>query len=273
MSYGEEFVLTLFTNDPELAQRADEAGINRIGLDLEKLGKAERQDKGKAWISNHEVHELSAVRKVLKTAKLFARTNPINKDTEREINQLVGLGVQTLMLPMFRSPSDAQIFSSIVAGRAEVSLLVETADAVANILEIAKVPGICELHVGLNDLHLDLRMRSHFEVLVSPIMTQVSKCAREAGIRFGFGGIGRVNDASLRVPSELIHPQYPFFKADRALVSRVFLAPDFRSVDLTSEVSAFRRAMSYWAERPEEDLQRIHRELARKVNELGQDVS
>ena len=35
MSYGDDFILTLFTNDVELARRADDAGVNRIGLDLE----------------------------------------------------------------------------------------------------------------------------------------------------------------------------------------------------------------------------------------------
>ncbi len=60
MSYGDNFILTLFTNDVELARRADEAGINRIGLDLERIGKAERQQHLKTWISDHEEHELPA---------------------------------------------------------------------------------------------------------------------------------------------------------------------------------------------------------------------
>ena len=44
MSFGDEFRLTLITNDPGLAAKADHIGINRIGLDLEQLGKAERQE-------------------------------------------------------------------------------------------------------------------------------------------------------------------------------------------------------------------------------------
>ena len=37
-NYGSNFVLTLFTNNPDLAKAANTAGINRIGLDLEKMG-------------------------------------------------------------------------------------------------------------------------------------------------------------------------------------------------------------------------------------------
>ena len=43
MSVGDDVVLTLWTNDPALARRADDAGIDRVGIDLDRLGKAERQ--------------------------------------------------------------------------------------------------------------------------------------------------------------------------------------------------------------------------------------
>jgi hypothetical protein len=268
MPYGDDFVLTLFTNDPGLARRADAAGIDRVGPDLEKLGKTGRQDPRSAWISDHVVHELPGVGKALRNAKLFARTNPLNPDSRREIEELLDLGVRVLMLPMFRSVREVEQYVGLVDGRAEVSLLVETAGAVHNIREIVKVPGIGEIHVGLNDLHLDLGMRSHFEVLVSPLMSEVAECVRDAGLPFGFGGVGRVDDASLRVRSELVYPQYPFLGATRALVSRVFLGPDPRSVDLTAAVSAFRRAMSYWAGQSREQLRQAHQALARRVAEL-----
>ncbi|MBL0010975.1 MAG: hypothetical protein IPP22_08235 [Nitrosomonas sp.] len=77
MSYGNDFVLTLFTNDSELARRADEAGINRIGLDLEMLGKAERQQHLNTWISDHTEEQLPSLRQALKKAKLLCEpTSP-----------------------------------------------------------------------------------------------------------------------------------------------------------------------------------------------------
>jgi 4'-phosphopantetheinyl transferase EntD len=68
MSYGEDFVLTLFTNDVELAKRAEAAGINRIGLDLEILDKAARQQHLSTWISDHKENQLPALRQALKKA-------------------------------------------------------------------------------------------------------------------------------------------------------------------------------------------------------------
>jgi hypothetical protein len=41
--YGEDFCLTLLANDPHLAEQSDQAGIDRIGIDVERVGKQERQ--------------------------------------------------------------------------------------------------------------------------------------------------------------------------------------------------------------------------------------
>src|SRR6188768_424899 len=122
MSYGNDFVLTLFTNDIELARRADEAGINRIGLDLEMLGKAVRQQHLNTWISDHEENQLPALRQVLKKSKLFVRTNPPHPRLEEEIDRFVEAGAEVIMLPMFRTTEDAANFIEYIDGRAEVSL-------------------------------------------------------------------------------------------------------------------------------------------------------
>src|SRR5688572_17388105 len=62
------FVLTLWTNDPAVARRADAAGVDRIGLDLETYGKAERQPKQLAtWISPHREDQLPALRAAMKS--------------------------------------------------------------------------------------------------------------------------------------------------------------------------------------------------------------
>ncbi|GJL60844.1 MAG: hypothetical protein NPIRA03_37010 [Nitrospirales bacterium] len=266
--YGSGFVLTLFTNNVEIARLADEAGIDRIGLDLEVLGKIERQDPSKTWISDHLISEIPAVRRVLKNAQLFVRTNPLNTKSKYEIDRLVDLGAEVLMLPMFSDAVEAQQWIDMVAGRAETSLLVETASAAKNIKDITKVSGVDEIHVGLNDLHLDLKMNNHFEVLVSPLMEKVSTCVHEAGINFGFGGIARVNDETLPISSDLIYAQYPRLNADRALVSRIFLSPDYRLFSLTEEVAKFRQMMTKWSKQSCQDLYDAKDILAKAILEM-----
>ena len=254
MSYGSNFVLTLFTNDVELARRADVAGVNRIGLDLETLGKAVRQQHLNTWISDHQENQLPALRKALNKSKLFVRTNPPHPRLAEEIDRLIEAGAEVLMLPMFKTTEDAANFIKHIDGRAEVSLLIETAAAAVRIDEIVKLHGIDEIHIGLNDLHLDIGLKSHFELLHYQFMNTLSNIVHNAGIPFGFGGIGRVIDDRLPIPSDLIYAQYIRLKADRALVSRVFTSPDYTQLDLTHEVAAFRERMNEWNERPTQDL-------------------
>ena len=261
MSYGQDFVLTLFTNDAELAKRADDAGINRIGLDLETLGKAERQQHLNTWISDHKEEQLFALRQTLKKAKLFTRTNPPNPQLHEEIDRLIEAGVDVLMLPMFKTVDEAADFIHYINGRAEVSLLIETAAAAVRIDEIVQLDGIDEIHIGLNDLHLDLGLRSHFELLRYKFIDTLSAVVHSVNLPFGFGGIGRVKDDRLPIPAGLVYAQYPRLKADRALVSRVFTSPNYTQLDLTREVKTFRDHMDMWNECSEQQLLAAQDEL------------
>lgn len=263
MSYGQDFVLTLFTNDPELARRADLAGINRVGLDLERIHKAERQGHLRTWVSDHAERQLPAIRAALTRSLLFARTNPVHSGLGDEVERLLEAGVQVLMLPMFTGARDAERFVAMIAGRAKVSLLVETAAAAARIRDVVRVDGIDEIHVGLNDLHLSMGLSNHFEMLTSGILDHLSDAVHQAGIAFGFGGIGRVGDTHLPIPPDLVFAQYPRLKADRALVSRVFCAPDYRALDLPREVALFRERMDWWHQQARDLLIRARDDLHR----------
>lgn len=265
MSYGSEFILTLFTNDPGLAKAGDEAGINRIGIDLEQIGKMDRQDPSKQWVSNHNISDLSAISAVLTQAALFARTNPVHNGLHEEINQLIGQGVRVLMLPMFRTVEEAATFIEFVDGRAIVSLLVETASAAIRLPEIVKLPGIDEIHFGLNDMYLDMNLSNHFEILASGFLDMLAGIVLEAGLPFGFAGIGRAKDDRLPMPPELIYAQYPRLGATRSLVARVFCSPDYRKLDLTREIADARAAMDHWEQAGKKEQEAALELLKRKT--------
>src|SRR5689334_5250205 len=116
--FGETFCLTLITNDAELAACADRAGVDRIGIDLEYLGKAERQPSVDARLSRHNLDDVSKISQVLRRADLFVRINPIHVGTEAEIETALELGAKVLMLPNFRSADEASTFVRAVRGRA-----------------------------------------------------------------------------------------------------------------------------------------------------------
>ena len=268
MNADSHMVLTLFTNSLQCARNADRGGVDRIGLDLEQIGKDSRQDCKKCWISNHTLDQLAGVAQQLSDAELFVRTNPIHAGLREEINACIDAGTQVLMLPMFHTAADAAEFIDLVDGRAKVSLLVETPTSAMRIHEIVQLPGIDEIHIGLNDMHLGMGLATHFEVLVSDFMDTLAKTIHDAGIPFGFGGVGRAGDQGLPISPDILYAQYARLRGTRALVSRVFTSPDPETVDFKTEIPKVRKALAFWWAQDRDVLDESRNELRRLVAEL-----
>jgi hypothetical protein len=248
MSFGEDFTLTLFTNDSVLAASADAAGVNRIGIDLDRLGKQERQDPSYR-ISKHQAEDLQRLGQAIRRANVFARTDRLHAGSAAQIDGLLELGAEVLMLPMFCRADEVAAFIDLVAGRAQVSLLVETAAAAAHITDIVRLAGIDEIFVGLNDLQLSLRFGSRFEILACELIDRIADAVHGAGISFGLGGLGRPNDASLPVPSTLVYAQYPRLGATSALLARSFFrTPSPPASVLAEDIRRARAELQLWAD-------------------------
>lgn len=264
-SFGDGFRLTLITNDPALAVKGDGSGVDRIGVDLEMLGKAERQAGQNTRLSGHTTEDLAVIAASVRRAELFVRVNPINADTPAEIEAVLHHGAQVLMLPYFRTAGEVETFVRLVDGRASVMILVETAPAVVRIREILAVPGVQEVMVGLNDLRLQLGVKSHFEVLVSPLMDSIASEVRKTKLPFSVGGVARVDDLSLPVAPDLILAQYARLSATGAWISRSFFEQVPPGWDFGKAVSSVRRRLSEWASASPEALDRARDELAERV--------
>ena len=256
-----EFVLTIWTDDPVLAREADAAGIDRIGVDLDRLGKAERQRGQATWISPHLEEALSELRPELASAALFARVDPLNPASGRQVEEVIERGAEVLMLPMVATPEEAAAFAELVGGRAAVVLLVERIEALDRLPEMAAVDGVDEIHLGLNDLAMSLGLPNRWLVLAGDVAAEAAATTLAAGLRFGLGGIGRADDPGLPVPPEVIYAEYARTGATGALISRSFLRG--AEHDLATEVRRARVALAAWRERTPEDLERAHAELGR----------
>lgn len=257
------FQFTLMTDDAELAGAADEAGVDRVGLDLERLGKHERQGAHpQLRISDHRVEQLPSVRARLKQAQAFARLNPLNPDSAGEIERALDAGADVLMLPYFHTVAEIETFVRLVRGRAFVSLLLETAAAADDVAAIARVRGVGEIVVGLNDLTLDLGFSNQFTLLVSSVLERLADQVRAAGLPFGFGGLADPANDGLPVPPSLVYAQYPRLGATRAFVARRFTAVGLRPGDLRQGVARCRTELSRWQARSRKELEAARDELA-----------
>jgi 2-keto-3-deoxy-L-rhamnonate aldolase RhmA len=267
--YGDELVLTLFTNNPSIAAIADQAGVDRVGLDLECLGKATRQGHLNTWVSNHREGDLRSIKEALSHAKLFVRTNPPHPGLPDEVERYISIGTEVLMLPMFTHPDEAKTFVSSIAGRARVSLLVETAQAALRIEDIVKIPGVDEIHIGLNDLHLSLGLSNHFELLTSRFMEHLAAVVHESGLPFGFGGIAHAEADHLPIPSRLVYPQYPRLNAKMALVSRSFFNGVEDGADLLRAIPQARERMTELAGQTSDKWEAARIELRQRAAQLA----
>ena len=222
--------LMYITNRPDVAQIAEKAGVDRIFVDMEYVGKDERQAGLDTVKSHHTIDDIKIIRKVIKSAKLLVRINPIGDKTETfigsetEINDAINAGADILMLPMFKTEEEVIRFIKLVDGRAKTMLLVETPEAAKSINEIIKIPGIDEIHIGLNDMHLALKKKFMFELLADGTVDEICKAIANAGIPYGFGGIARIGYGML--PAEYVIKEHYRLKSSFAILSRSFCNVD-----------------------------------------------
>lgn len=216
VSFGENFSLTLLTDDPVIAERGDRAGIDHIGVDLETLGKRGRQPEPGAWISHHTIADLAAVACRLRRSRLFARTDPWHDGSPRQIDELLAGGVTALMLPMFTGAAEVARFVNLVAGRAYICLLLETPQAIVRIDDILGIAGIDEVSVGLNDWAY-LPFRNSHQRPDEHVVRQGARARYPLRLRYARTGQGQRFAGAFRLGLRSVPPagsyQRPTFQA------------------------------------------------------------
>ena len=233
----------LITAVPEVARHAEAAGIDRIFIDTEVAGKAERQGHVDTHKAAHSLADVPAVAAGLDAAELMVRLNPPSAHSATEVDQAIAGGAQRLMLPWFHSADEVQAFLSAVDGRVPVTLLVETPAALSRLPVLLPLLGQDdEIYFGLNDLRLGMGLDFLFEPLAAGLLDEPARQCRAAGVAFGFGGVGRVGQGAL--PSDWIMGEHVRLGSRWVVLSRAFhggaecLADIKAQLDLADEVSA-----------------------------------
>ena len=220
--------LLTITNLPELAARCDQMPGIRLFVDLERNGKAARQKGHDTFISTHHLNDVGLIKAVLKQSRLMVRVNPVQMDnlaaSKAEVDAVLGQGADMIMLPMFSHPEEMRAFTDMVAGRASIVPLLETPGALRSLDSWIDTPGIHEVFVGLNDLHLSLGCSFMFEPLLEGHVERVATAARARGLRFGFGGIARMDEGTL--PGHDVLAEHVRLGSGAVILSRTFNRAD-----------------------------------------------
>lgn len=212
--------LMYITNNEYVARIAEKSGVDWVFIDLEIIGKRERQGHLDTVISKHSISDIPKIKSVLKKAKVFVRVNPIYENSQEEIEDVISGGADIVMLPFFSTAREVEHFIRFVNGKALTCLLVETPSAVKNIDEILSIGGIDMIHIGLNDLHLGYGMNFMFELLTNGIVEGLCKKFKKKGVTYGFGGIAQIGQGLL--PAEYIIAEHYRLGSSMAILSRSF---------------------------------------------------
>ena len=222
--------LMYITNKPWVAKIAEEAGVDWIFLDMEFIGKDARQGGLDTVQNHHTIEDVQNIKAAVKKAKVLVRVNPIHEalpdypSSKEEIDATINAGADIIMLPFFKTVEEVKHFISYVDGRAKTLLLVETVEAANVIDEILEVPGIDMIHIGLNDMHLELGMKFMFELLADGTVEKLGNKIKAKGIPFGFGGIATLDGGAL--PGSMVLKEHVRLGSSMVIVSRSFCNTD-----------------------------------------------
>lgn len=219
--------LMYITNRPDIARIAEKNGVDRVFVDMEYIGKAERQRGRNTVLNRHTIEDEIAVRKAITRSELLVRVNPIHEEqadgypaSEEEIDRVIQAGADIVMLPYFKTVEEVERFLTAVNGRAKTMLLLETAEADKRVDDMIKVDGVDEVHIGLNDLSISYHSKFMFEMLSNGTVERLCQHLKRAGKLYGFGGLASLGRGL--VPAEMIVKEHYRLGSTGAILSRSF---------------------------------------------------
>ena len=239
--------LMYITKHPEIARIAEEAGVDWIFVDMEFIGKDCRQGGLDTVQNHHTVEDVANIRAAVTKAKVLVRINPIHDtmddypSSEEEIEAVMQAGADIVMLPYFKTTEEVHRFIGYVGGRAKTCLLVETPEAADLLDQIVEIDGIDMIHIGLNDMHLALKMKFMFQLLTDGSVDKWTRIIAQKGIMYGFGGLASLNGGA--VPGRMILKEHYRLGSQMVIVSRAFCNTD-NMTDLDKVRSIFNNGIA-----------------------------
>ena len=225
----------MIVDDPVIANYISNAGVNRLFVDLEYIGKNKRQKGFSSWKSKQKTADVSKIRMAAPDGHLMVRINPMSEKTLNEIDEVIARGADSIMLPMFRTLEELEEFYKLLRGRVEAVPLFETKAAVDILPKALEELPISRLHFGLNDLHLDLGNSFIFQPISEGVLEEACDALRCASVPFGIGGIARVGEG--QILPELLLSEHVRLGSDMAILSRTFHRNSNTLHDLTKQMN------------------------------------
>jgi len=211
----------LFSNKSNDCINYISSGISKICIDIETRGKKSRQSKRNTFISDHKLEDIIAISEKIGKEKTICRVNPLHENSRIEVEKAIAYGAGTIIIPYFKEVEDLHNFLFLIKGRAKIIALVETIQSFLKIEEISKIKDIERIHIGLNDLSLEIGFDDMFEIVRTNWMEIISKKI-DPNTKFGFGGISSLKDNKCIYPVSEILNHHKKCGSSSVIISRSF---------------------------------------------------
>lgn len=267
-----QMTFLMIVNDPGIARFAHDSGVARLFVDLEYMGKDIRQKGLDTWKSRQTAQDVTRIREAVPEGHVLVRINPLHDGTKAELDDVLARGADSIMLPMFHSHDDLARFLDLLAGRAEAVPLVETAAALAAVPQICDSLPLTRLHIGLNDLHLDMKLDFMFQPLANGALEEAAEALRNHDIRLGIGGIARAGEGI--VSPEHLLGEHVRLGSDAAILSRTLHrgAPDVQTLqsemDFPAELAKIQTIYANFRTANAARLERNRTETADRIQDV-----
>lgn len=237
--------LHLFYNGPESLAVAVAGGVDAVVVDCEALGKRQRQQGYDTEINRCQPRDCEQVRIGAPALRVICRLDSfreMGRVVLDQARQAVGAGAHEVILPMVDSVDEVCRVLDVVAGRAEVGVMVETEAAIAVVEELDRLP-LRRAYVGLNDLMIERRGRQLFAALLDGTVERIRSGIKS--MAFGFGGM-TLPDRGHPVPCRMLIAELARLRCDYTFLRRSF----YRDIAATQTDpgEAVRRMRIAWTE-------------------------
>ena len=216
--------LFYITNNIIEAQIVDSLDIDWIFIDLETIGKKERQYGRDTVLSNHSFSDIKKIKNNINNTKILVRCNPIGKWSRKEFEKINSSSkyVDMVMLPFFKTVEEVETFIDLLdTSNIEPALLIETLDSINNLEEILKIFSFKYVHIGLNDLHIERGTSSMFEPFIDGLMEKITSILKKNNQSFGIGGIGKIGSDLSPTPECVLNEHFRL-ESKGVILSRSF---------------------------------------------------
>lgn len=248
--------LFLFTTDVELASKAEQSGgVHSLIVDWEQLGKQQRQAGSDFSINDDSAADVARLAE--QTAlPVTVRVNPVNPNTEEEVEKALQAGAQVLMLPQAQSPSEVAEFIDVVGDRAQTLIQIETQRLVDRCEELRSLDWNFA-HIGLNDLKISRNGDWLWEPLYDGTIEHV--CRTLSGRNIGFGGATIIGGGH---PIPFIHLLREMVRLDSGMcILRRTFKSDMEGRDMEAEMDVFEAKLAALEARSLSTVAADHRRL------------